>query len=363
MSPGLQMMLRGNLSLLILCTALSSTPLSIAIEIADLYQAEVLVQSREHEDRQEAFQRAMVKVIVKISGDRGFISDPEVEDLLDIAHTYVQQYKYRESGLSKTAYVLSVRFDGLSLEKALHEGGLPVWGKQRPSVLIWLAVQQGSQRFMVGTASASNTRKMVNKTATERGIPVIYPLLDLEDQRQVDVTDVLGRFYGPVLSASERYDADAVVVSTAVSYEDGEWRSRWRLYYGGQPQDWLFNGALLESVISEGMHTVATSLAKRLAVAGRIEQEQGLMLHVLGVNSMEQFAHIEHYLEGLDIIDDIRAYRIHADRVQFLIHMRGDPKDLVRIINLGNVLERYEVSTIANSLQSQQANLYYQLNP
>nr|MBA3564651.1 DUF2066 domain-containing protein [Gammaproteobacteria bacterium] len=97
-------------------------PAARAVTFADLYEAEVPVESQAAEQRTEAVQRALSTVLVRVTGRREVAADETLSGLVDNAERYVQQFGYTADEK------LRVGFDGTALRSALLDAGQPVWG-------------------------------------------------------------------------------------------------------------------------------------------------------------------------------------------------------------------------------------------
>src|SRR5690606_41001353 len=106
---------------------------------------------------------------------------------------------------------LWAQFDGVSLSRALRQAGLPDWGTERPDVLVWLAVDDGGDRYLVSESGGQHIAPLVRQAARRRGLPVTLPLLDVEDQRALLFSDVWGGFFGRVETASQRYQPQVIL--------------------------------------------------------------------------------------------------------------------------------------------------------
>ncbi|MGI8740239.1 MAG: DUF2066 domain-containing protein [Gammaproteobacteria bacterium] len=329
---------------LLLMGSIGAVDCARAAAVSDLYRAEVAVDSQEPAAREQAFKDALEAVLVKVTGDRKIAAQPAAAMLLASASTFVQQFGYRARGHGTT---LDVLFDGTAVDAALTDGDLPVWVDERPAVLIWLAVQRGDRRYLVAEDHGGRADRVVRTVAARRGIPALFPLLDLEDRAQVDVADVLGGFDENVLQASARYDADAVVIATVAALRDDDWRANWQLYYGGEPSAASLKGGSLEAVLGDGLHFVADSLADRLAVVETAGAQGGLLMSVEGVDSLEDFARLETYLDNLALARSHRIYRIGPGYASFLLEVSGDEANIRRLIGLGDVLEAAPLPVLA----------------
>jgi hypothetical protein len=323
---------------LALCLLLGLPATASALEVGALYRSEVAVETRDRPERQEAFATALDEVLVRITGNRSIAAFPEAQSLRDTAARYVLQFRYRDTPEAELPFRIEVRFDGAALERVLLAQGLPVWGSERPATLMWVAVQDRTQRRLAGAEEGDPARAALQDAARLRGLPLVFPLFDLEDQGRVAFADVAGGFDEAVLAASQRYAADAVVVARALRERTG-WSTRWRLYLGGQAEQWESRGAGLREALEEGVHDLAGRLASRLATSGLSGPGAGTLVAVTDLDSLGDLARVRDYLSGLAPVQSVRSYRVGAGRVDFLTELRGDARDLERLVRLGSVLE------------------------
>ncbi len=307
-----------------------------AAEVRDLYRAEAPVQSQEPAAREQAFRAALEAVLIKVTGSRDIAGQPAAEPLLASASNYVQQFGYRNRGAGTA---LDVVFDSAAVDAALTDANLPVWVDERPAVLAWLAVQSGDKRYLVDDDRRKKATRIVLRTAARRGIPVLFPLLDMEDRARVNVADVLGGFDENVIQASARYEADAVVITRVTQSGENNWRADWQLRYGGEASGRSFGGASMAAVLTDGVHFVADTLAQRLAVIATASASGGLVISVEGVDSLEDYARLRTYLDNLALVKGYRIDSVEPGYASFRLQVSGDPADVERLIALGNVLE------------------------
>jgi hypothetical protein len=272
-----------------------------------------------------------------------------VAGLLESPSRYIQQYRYLEAGGDASELILWVRFDGGALERHLAAAGLPVWGTERPVVLIWLAIQGMGQRYLVGEDNAPIMRDVMRTTAKERGITLIFPLLDLEDQNRVNIADVIGEFDNRVRQASARYPANVIVVGRATVLNDGDWRAHWSAYFGDQKSDWTSGGSLVEQMLSEGIHELTDILSGQLAIHGSAGEDTVVILEVDHVDTLEDYVRLRTYLTSLSQVQWHQPYRIESNRVSFWLKLRGNIRDLDLLIHLGDSLENLERQPFENT--------------
>ena len=323
-------------------------PSSQALEVKGLYQAEVPVKTQERAERLDVYPGALSQVIVKLSGDRTVPELLQLEGIISSARSMVQQYHYRklpEEGYLALKeegyrYLLVVRFDGETLTQSLVKAGIPLWGSTRPEVLLWLAVEDREARYLLATNASLELEASLNDFSRRRGLPLLLPLLDLEDQMHLGYADVWGDFRQTILDASQRYGADAVLVGRLYRPFDGPWQARWSLYHHDDVARWKEEGLSQEQVLAGGIEGASDRLAQRYAQLFTPETEGQISLTVTDINGLASYARTKQYLESLDVVAGVQVTEVFSDEVLFKLDMRGDLPGLERAIGLGNTLRR-----------------------
>ena len=161
------------------CAMMGGIPgLAEAEFVRDLYSAEVPVAGRQQAALDAASRDAMAQVLVKLSGSEEVLAFPEVKTALSRSRGYVQQYAYR-GGQGDTPLTASFEFDGNVMTRIITDAGAPLWTANRPLVLVWLVVEDGSGRYFVNQESAPELADELLKAFNRRGVPVQLPLFDL----------------------------------------------------------------------------------------------------------------------------------------------------------------------------------------
>jgi len=319
-------------------------------EVADLYEAEVPVMGQDEGERVDAVRVALSEVLVRVTGKRDAPSTPELQDALRRPMRYVQQFRYRDRpkarpgdgaapDTSEDQYTqaLWVTFDPRALNNLLTEAGLPVWGRVRPATLLWLAVEDRGQRHLLGADTPGELRDRVRAAARLRGVPILLPLLDLQDQRALKFSDVWGDFQDSILNASKRYEGEAVLVGRLFREGDGSWQSRWSFYQNGGAERWTAKGDR-DDVVRAGIETAADQLAARFAQVLTAGGGGSVDMVVSDINSLDDYARAMRYLNGLDPVRSLSVARVAGDTVTFHITVRGNVDALVRTIGFGGAL-------------------------
>jgi uncharacterized protein len=312
------------------------SPSGAAIEQPALYTVEVPLDPNEQDPRADAYKKGLWEIVVRVTGSELPADAPLFEEWFPNPSRYVLQFR---QGTDET---LRISFDGAAIEKQLRNAGEMVWGADRPLTLVWLAVDwgQGERQIIAAddpdrAAGASRSidrnrllRERVQETASRRGIPVAFPLLDTEDRQNVGFADIWGGFGEQLLQASRRYQANSILLGRVRA--GALQRNRWTYYFGGVQQEW--NGEPEEAI-----NLLADTLAAQFAYAGDAPLRT-VTLNVAGVDSIRAYGTVDKYLQNLSLIEDFEVRTIKGDEIQYGVHLRGDSTRLRRALEISNIL-------------------------
>ena len=174
---------------------------SFAAEVANLYQSHIPVISQSEQERQYLAPQVLRRVILKVVGDRSALDVIDLDPILGRANKLVQRFQYqRMNEINKDLtkpdrLALLLTFNEVTLKELLTNLGLPTWSRTRPDVLIWLALDDGQHRTIIGTEGIEYHIPILLKKAAEmRGLPIFIPAMDLQDHALVKFIDVWGDF-------------------------------------------------------------------------------------------------------------------------------------------------------------------------
>lgn len=317
-----------------------------AAEVRGLYESRVPVAAQGESERLAAIRSAFKEVLVKVTGDRNTASLPRLEAALEQPLRYVQQFRYRpleEEGdgggeVSEFTQTLWVSFDPQAVERLLQEAEVPVWGRTRPTTLLWLAVEEAGERYMVGADAHSPLVESVLQTADRRGLPVLLPLLDLVDQRRIRFTDVWGNFEDAVLDASARYETGAVLVGRIYRAPSGRWSARWSLYQENSTSHWQSEGAGSSGVVAAGIEGAADALGQRYAQLLSTTDVRSVEIVVTDITDLDAYARAMKYLRRLDPVNEVTITSVEPRRIRFRMMIQGSRAGLERTIGFGDTL-------------------------
>ena len=303
-------------------------------EVRDLYRADIPVQGQTRAERNSAIRTALQQVLTRVTGRRDFNDNEFIREALNAPLRFVQQFRYRrmdpprvvitDDGLEET-YIewLRLDFDEQSVNALLRQAGLPLWGKARPSILMWVAVEDRNQRNIISGSLPGSERETLEAAATERGIPILIPLMDLQDQTSLHFADLWGDFQDAIRRASERYQPGGILVGRVYSHADGQWQGRWTLYLGDGRYHWTLDGSTQAAVMTAGINEMADKLGQQFAQVEGQDTRDRVEVVVSDIQSLAQYARAAGYLASLDVVDGVQATEVGQNQVAFMLYLRG----------------------------------------
>ena len=233
---------------------------SQAASVARLYEAEVGMAGADEQARGDAELRALEAVLIKLTGTRNVdvlaalaLHDGPLRDL-------IEQFQAR-GGDADEPRRLWVKFDERRLDGLLARSQIPVWGRTRPLTAVLLGIDDGQSKRMLAAGDNSGFAATLDGAASSRGIPMVLPLMDLRDARNLRPDALLTGSDAGVKEAADRYRGEAVVYGALAATASG-WRLDWTLQIGDERRNRSKKGApnaLLELLAN----AVADELAAR----------------------------------------------------------------------------------------------------
>ena len=194
--------------------ALFTVTSAYGVEVTDLYVAKVPVSSQSGNERISALKQAMRFVLVKVGGQESVHqSSVNARKVFNKAlknyKSYMAQYRYERAG---GQIFLVATFDEAKINDLFSQANLPLWGRLRPLILLWVVDEHGLSRNVLSDSSVSQLPAIAKQFSNYRGLPLMMPLMDLTDLTQINTAELWGRFPQSVKQASQRYLAEAIVI-------------------------------------------------------------------------------------------------------------------------------------------------------
>ncbi|MFP6811251.1 MAG: DUF2066 domain-containing protein [Pseudohongiellaceae bacterium] len=346
-----------------------TTQSSSSLQVPGLYEHRVVVANESDAERNRAFREALEAVLLKVTGDRRWLSAPVIQQAISNAQSYVEAISYSseatevstdavdpEQGeqmigdqqendvaslndsqtreIRETRYI-NVNFAQSLLDDLLAGADIPVWDSNRPSVLVWMALQNNEgERSMATADSNPEIISFMQKFAAERGLPIIFPVLDFEDRRALTEDAVWALDEDVIRRASERYGADSVLSGRLHFTISGELVGLWQFIFQGQAE--VFDGfdEELETYLDEPLDRITNQLASHFALIPEATNQQIVRIQVEGIRDLSAYSALLNYISSLGLVESVITTAFEGQLLELQLGLLGNTQQLFELIAL-----------------------------
>ncbi|MBV1905110.1 MAG: DUF2066 domain-containing protein [Pseudomonadales bacterium] len=311
-----------------------------------LYRVAVPVEDQSTGERHRAGSQALDIVLKRVTGLAEIERTPAIEAALGNPQRYYHQYAYSNTRIDEQeGFYLNVRFDNPAIARLVRDSSLPVWSANRPNIIAWIVVERSAllpsgrrrvSREILGADQSDPLLKSLKANASNRGLPLIFPTMDLKDQQEVTPGVVWGQLSSVLFDASRRYNVDAMLLGRIVETPLG-YRSEWHFartnsahYHAEEQSDY-------EALAPGSVDFVARILVQKYAVASG---ESGLLRFVVrGVAEFSAYSGVLKYLEALEFVDSVQIEEVQRDELLVSIQTNSSWQQFIDLLALDDSLQ------------------------
>ncbi|MFO1258608.1 MAG: DUF2066 domain-containing protein [Gammaproteobacteria bacterium] len=280
------------------------TPWCQAMMVDDLYEATRVSEASSAEQRDIEAMEGLKQVFLKVTGNASIFNRPAIQKALADPKRYVLQY-------ASSGGQIHFKYNAQEIDYLLKSEGIKIWGQQRPLIVLWVAAQTPAGRVLLGSETDQALSEALNKMGKEKGVPLLLPILDLEDVTAVTTTDIWGGFSESVKKASERYSSDTILMGHIQMINDtpAEWAGEWQLISGDATWQWTAKGQNIHEVIEKSVVMSLPYLADRYGIEEN-QTSKPITLRIEGIQSLQDYAAAEAYLRELSVVKQVEPQQI-----------------------------------------------------
>jgi hypothetical protein len=318
-----------------LCWLWPLTSLAVA-DAAWLYEVEGPVAAQTDEERDRAASDALLVVLTRLTGLTSVPRSPVIGAALARPSDYYNQFVFFVNDDTGAEQIyLRVTFQADAVLALIEKAGLPVWWSKRANMLAWIVVDNGGNREILTSTSQHPLVAGLKERARQRGIPIILPLMDLDDQLAVTAGDIWGKLGQTLDAGAARYGAELVLIGrisrAQTSFMDRQpFRGDWEIWLDGQPVAENFTARSAEDAANVGIDLVADRLAERYAVLPR--QLRLRQMTITGLDDGASYANFMQYLASLEFIDHVDVTAIDAAKLHIALASRAQMEQLLMLL-------------------------------
>lgn len=354
-----------------------------AIEVNDLYQASVAINSQKISERPIALKQALAAVMLKVGGNKSALENDLVKRAINNYHLYLNQYRYQSKptnnsenqGDLKQLYLFA-SFNEAKINQIFQQANLPLWGRLRPNLLIWLVDEQGFKRKIIANSSTSSLTSVIKEFSERRGLPMMLPLMDLTDTVQIKSSDIWGRFYHPIKEASRRYLPETILVirisnssllasnakikkelnlntseNIDCNYQCEDFQLMpqqfvldwsildWGTIEGKQTLSEQYLGADPQLLLQQGLADITDLIYQRYALT--TSSQNDFVIEVANIDSLKTYAKVFEFLNDLSSVKSAKLIHVKGNSKRFKLQLLGSSEAFIASLKLNNNLSQY----------------------
>lgn len=339
----------------VLLTLSSLLPVN-ALQVTGLYSYRVAVANESESERSRAFREALRAVIIKVTGSPNWLEDPAIVRALNQAQSLVEAVSYSSEmlpapvaantdpttaitpgaglALIEQRYV-NVTFASALINDLLINASVPIWDSNRPSVLVWMVLQEvnGDRRLLTADGDPEIV-DLIKRFGTERGVPLIFPVLDFEDRRSLPVESLWNLDEAAIVAASARYGADTVLSGRLLFAASGEYVGLWQFIFQNQAS--VFDGfeADLQAYLYKPLERITAQLSNYFAVVPVATDQTYVRLRVEGIDDLQAYSALMNYVRNLGLVRSVVMASLDGARMELELGLQGDTQQLLELIAL-----------------------------
>lgn len=352
---------------------------TLALPVTGLYSEQVAVANESDAERSRAFREALEAVILRVTGEVQWLDHPAIVAAIENAQSYVEAIGYSsetvaipadeaslpaqstlepDAGLepiagapaapdnqlvdsgpvtqrSREQRYIDVEFSAALINALLTSANIPIWDSNRPSVLVWMALQDESgNRSLMTSDINDDIIELIQEFADRRGLPVLFPVLDFEDRRSLNEDLIWTLNEEAIRKASNRYGADSILTGRLHFTASGELVGLWQFLF--QDQADVFDGFStdLREYLHGPLERVTSQLASYFAIVPESATTEMVHLRIDGVGSLQDYSSLLSYVSGLGLVESVSPALLDGERLELRLGLVGDAQQLFELIAL-----------------------------
>ncbi len=333
------------LTTILIAISILCVQLAQSASVNDLYTVDVPVDSYSPQAFTRAASEGLSQVLVKVSGNSKVMQISTLRGQLQDIDRLLQKYSYNLVDRETKALMLHLEFEPQRIWQLLRKANQPIWGEQRPLVVAWTNIAEIPEAELDMTP-------LFEEYARERGLPLIIPVLDLLEVRQLNWSEINPVDLDKLQQASQRYGGEATLWGQIQFHGTDRWSSHWILSLEDEYMTWNLSAKSVAQVVEAGVDAVADAIA---TLNVREKMEDLIILTIDHIESIADYTRITQYLKDLVPVKTVQVLSMSADEVIFRLDLDGSSQSLIRLMTSEPML-----IPVANHIDQEQ-KLHYRL--
>ena len=314
----------------------------------DLYSANMVVADQSTASRNSAIKEMLGLVLVKVSGQSKIAQNSQIKAALKSALSFASEFSFSDE---PTGTVLSVSFNEVLIDRLLKKNGFTLWDSRRPTVMLWMVYEtDDGTRTLLNSQTQEPLLDVAKQIAAVRGLPLLLPIWDLDDQLNVSVGDIWGQFDEKVAVANSRYVSDYMVLAKVTNHGISHQVS-WSVFkmassvdiFGHASSDISMTGTDETADIAQALSEIVNQSTDFFAAQYSVdtsESEGELIFTLTNVDSLTTYAKIKQYLKSIKAVEEVTLISAKSNEYRFKISLLGSTQSFLEVIGLDSKMSK-----------------------
>lgn len=333
-----------------------------AVDVPDLFEAEIGIDGFRSANSKQVLGQGIRQVLIKVTGNVNITEHPNIKPAVDNPEYYLQQYSHKiiensaatsldDGSEIKVKKLVSIqKYNEERIHELLKKSGIPIWGSQRPLTLAWVTIEfDPKTRLVLNDTDITHFNNLykdiVKSSAAIRGVPIAFPLQDLEEQLQISPSSIWAQFPDDLRRASLRYGPDIIISASIQPRDESTWQAKWLIIGQENTIEYITSAPNLTRTIEQGVSWLADTLAK--FYASEHGASELVKIRVNDINNIKDLTNIEKYIEGLTVVERLRLVEVDKDNLEFEVLVKDGKSSLVSAFNLDSKLVKQKVPVLS----------------
>lgn len=306
-----------------------------------LYVGSVPVNNQGDSERASGMQRALLQVIVKLTGQRDAARLPQVRGLLGGAGRMAQETRFTTetqtlNGAPVYRQHMVVRFDHGAVDGLIAGAGLPTWPAPRAPVVLWLVIDDGHGPRLVGSAHTQVVKSLTER-GNDRGIRFVLPAGSPMESQVALLATGIGPAQAVVLPSANYGPMQLLGRLTRTA---AGWRAQWTLLDGGaELARWGETHPDARLAMADAADATADALARKYAKVVAAGPAGSYAVEIDGIRNGDDYVRVMGYLQGIGIVRRIVLVGTTDDGLRMQLDLATGLEGLRSVVTVGQVLE------------------------
>ena len=287
-----------------------------AEEVEGLFEVELEALNKSESELKRVAGNGLERVLVKVTGQSKVRGLSKIDAAISNPMPLIQQYRYGRIEVDEEEkLILKLSYTEALVKKLALEAGLPLWSSNRPPVLVWLVTDEGGERRFATRASHPELYKDLQQEAKRRGLILEWPLYDLQDELQLSPRDLWRLDVRLAEQATQRYDADSLLIGRLSALSDGRWLGDWLYRNSNSHRRVDAEGREGQGLSADAIDMVADSLAEQYAISASEAESGRAFLHISGIEDLDDYAQTVSYLENVAGVEHANVHWLKGENM------------------------------------------------